>query len=601
MSGTLQAATSQARSQGLCGDWRRGPQLGAVMVSGADCPDFLQAQLTSDVLAVAPGQGQISARLNRQGQLLAWFSLHRLPDRGQPFPVFLLLLPHLEIAPLIADLGAFIISEDVVLDDMSTDFSGVVFQQPVPQENQSPLAEVVLGPCPSEVGDQWADLPENGLAFAALPDGGEAWVIRRALTGDPGFVVLQQGARSVGPGWQEAVAGREMLFLDDLSESLAQEAWRSLQAEAGWPRLGQDLDSGQRVLPQVGLEQQAVSYTKGCYLGQEVVARIRSYGSVPQALRAVIWQDWVTANGEPLPEVGSACESSTGEKLGTWAGTYWSAVRQKSISLVFLDRENRTPGSQLSIAVPAGEVVGEVALLPLHRAANASERAIQMHDRALVQFSEGRDNDAVAMLEEALRLDPTNADVFEALGVILGRLEKFHEAIDIFHRLEEVAPNEPMVHTNLSLFYMKIGQKDEAERQKALGTMKKFGVGSDPQQAAKMAEQERQMRREDAERKRAMFAEVLAFDADDGLALMGMGKALETLGESEAAADHLLRALDQQGGNSALYASCGQILEALARVEEAAEIYHRGIDVASRKGDLMPLREMEHRLRLLGH
>ena len=89
-------------------------------------------------------------------------------------------------------------------------------------------------------------------------------------------------------------------------------------------------------------------------------------------------------------------------------------------------------------------------------------------------FSRGQDDAAVGLLAEALRLDPSHAEAYEALGVILGRNERFHEAIDIFKRLEEVAPLEPMVHTNLSLFYMKIGDKEEAERQLAQATEKRF-------------------------------------------------------------------------------------------------------------------------------
>ena len=51
------------------------------------------------------------------------------------------------------------------------------------------------------------------------------------------------------------------------------------------------------------------------------------------------------------------------------------------------------------------------------------------------------------------------------IGVMLGKTGRFHEAIDFFRRLEEVAPDEPMVNTNLSVFYMKIGDKQTAEDQ----------------------------------------------------------------------------------------------------------------------------------------
>jgi tetratricopeptide (TPR) repeat protein len=154
-----------------------------------------------------------------------------------------------------------------------------------------------------------------------------------------------------------------------------------------------------------------------------------------------------------------------------------------------------------------------------------------------------------------------------------------------------------MVHTNLSLYYMKVGDKEEAERQKALGTMKRFG-NTAPAAVDAMEAAERQGRREEAARKQIMFAEVLEIDPDDPLTLMGMGNALIDLDKPEVADDYLARALIAQKDNSALYLSRGKLLQQLGRQDEAAEILQRGIEVASRRGDLMPLREMEHRLAL---
>ena len=124
-------------------------------------------------------------------------------------------------------------------------------------------------------------------------------------------------------------------------------------------------------------------------------------------------------------------------------------------------------------------------------------------------------------------------------------------------------------------------------------------MGTDPAEAARLAAEDQRVRRDEAARKQAMFAEVLELDPDDPLALMGLGQALETLGDDRGAAEHLARALAGQPGNSPLYASYGRVLARLGRTAEAAAVYRDGIAVASRKGDLMPLREMEHRLRLL--
>jgi uncharacterized protein HemY len=156
-----------------------------------------------------------------------------------------------------------------------------------------------------------------------------------------------------------------------------------------------------------------------------------------------------------------------------------------------------------------------------------------------------------------------------------------------------------MVHTNLSLFYMKIGDKDEAEKQKAQATLKRFASAADPAEARAMQNAAETAGREDAGRRIGMFTEVLAIDPEDPLALMGMGKALSDLADHGQADSYLERALAAQPDNSALYAARGKTLEALGKPNLARDIYRRGIAVASRKGDLMPLKDMAHRLLML--
>jgi len=97
-----------------------------------------------------------------------------------------------------------------------------------------------------------------------------------------------------------------------------------------------------------------------------------------------------------------------------------------------------------------------------------------------------------------------------------------------------------------------------------------------------------------------MFGEVLQIDPDDPLALMGLGNALVVLERLDEAEPHLARACAVQKDNSAVYAAHGKLLERLGRIAEARAVFAAGIEVASRKGDLMPLREMEHRLLVLG-
>lgn len=555
----------RARAAGLGWDWNGAPALGALLVAGADGGAFLQAQLTSDVAALAPGAGQLSARLDRKGALVAWFSLHRLPDQGQPFPTYLALLPRAEIPGLLADLERFVIGEDVLLEDVSAEFDGAVVQGP----------EAATG------------LPE----FAVRAESA-GFTIARSFTGDPGYL------RLVPRG---AVLDLPFSLCGSDPHDAAETAWHWLRVEAGWPLLGTDLAPGGRVLPQTGLEDRTVSYTKGCYLGQEVVARIRTYGSVPEALRGLVFGELPGDALPAFPAPGQALGDAEGRKLGTWASGALSVAWQRPVALAYVGRAQRTPGTVLTVTLADGTTTpAEVVLLPFHDSTDQAERARRLHERAVHLFSRGDDGRAIALLEEAIALDPAFAEAYEALGVILGRGEQFHQAIDIFKRLEEIAPDEPMVHTNLSLFYMKIGDKDEAERQKAEATLKRF-AGLDGEKAAREdAAAETAARRADAERKLGMFAEVLAIDPDDPLALMGLGNALVALDRLDEAEPHLARACAVQKDNSAAFAGHGKLLERLGRSDEARAVFTAGVQVASRKGDLMPLREMEHRLLVLG-
>jgi folate-binding protein YgfZ len=91
-----------------------------------------------------------------------------------------------------------------------------------------------------------------------------------------------------------------------------------LRIEAGIPWYGLDMDET-NLLPETGLEEVAVSDTKGCYVGQEVIARLRTYGSVSRKLMGLTLegpsvpqaQDPIMKDGQPLGNITSACCSPT--------------------------------------------------------------------------------------------------------------------------------------------------------------------------------------------------------------------------------------------------------------------------------------------------
>lgn len=572
MSGDAVSLARAARERGLIARWDHAPDLGALLITGPDAVAFLQARLTSDVAALAAGTGQLSARVDRQGRLLAWFSLHRLPDRGQPHPLFLLLLPRAEAAALHQELEASHIAENVILSDVSGECDGVVLQGGALPACAADAPEYAAVTCPGEVA----------------PHG--AWAVRRSFTGDAGLLLMWFREDDVDPDHVLRTLTGDAVAFDDGDD--ARRAWRWLLLEAGRPVVGRDLPPARRILSQTGLEQEAVSWTKGCYLGQEVLARVKAYGAPPESLRALVFPG---QGPFEAPPPGSPLTTTDGTRVGTWAGAGFSVVRDAPLALAFLKKDHAAPGGRLDLAWEGGAAAADVVLPPVYRAGSPAERAAHLYEQAVELFRAGDDPAAVTRLEQALDLVPDHADALETLGVILGRLERYAEAVAVFQRLEAAAPTEPMVHANLSLMFMKLGDIEEAERQKALGTMKRFGVSGD---AAAAAEQ-RAAREAEAQRRLDMFQEVLDLDPEDPLALAGAGDALTDLDRPEEAEPLLARAVAAQPEQTAPYLKHGKALEALGRVDEAAAVYRAGIAVASRRGDLQPLREMERRVVVL--
>ena len=94
------------------------------------------------------------------------------------------------------------------------------------------------------------------------------------------------------------------------------EGLETLRMEAGGIRVDADFGGKKHLLPETGLEHQAVSYSKGCYLGQEVIARVRTYGSVPRALRALCAPDGRRRHRPPPPTAGRAARGRNRRKVG---------------------------------------------------------------------------------------------------------------------------------------------------------------------------------------------------------------------------------------------------------------------------------------------
>ena len=583
-------ASAETAAQTACvrarvGVWRRDDHT-LIRVTGADAASWLHTQTSNDVKSLQSGQGHANAHLDRKGRLLAHFTVHRWQDE------YWILVETRQADALIASLDAHLFIEDAQLEDAGADIDQLVIQGP---RTLAFLASLV-----DSGSVAWSHLLP-AAPYGCHPielAGHEVFAFRMSFTGEDGYLLLAQA----GDG--------DVLLTELLARGAAfgvgaidAEAREVLRIEAGMPRFGVDMDATYR-LPETTLEREAVSYDKGCYTGQEVVARLRTYGSVKQALMGLVFED-----AAAIPEMDSALLID-GQKIGLIKSRTFSPTLGHPIALAYLDRDHRVPGQTLLIESDQSDrsdrsdkpLCARVVVLPFYTAPTRGERAHALYHEALRLFEadvHDQDDSAIALLQEAILLDPAFEDAYEALGVILNRHHRVDEAIHIMLQLADLNPNCVMAHTNLSVFYVSKGMIDEAETEKAKAAVLQIQHASDKRKADEIAAAERDRIAAEARERIGMFAEVLEIDPDDALATYGMGAAYMQLNQYAEAAPYLERATRSQKDYSAAWLNLGKCLEFTERAPEAMDAYRKGIEAATRKGDLMPLREMERRLKAL--
>jgi folate-binding protein YgfZ len=568
--------------------------IGAVRVTGKDGSGFLHSQLTNEVNALRPGEGNLTARVSRTGHILQIVSLRRLMTDSDGWPTYLLFTEKGAASALLKDLDRFLFADDVTLTEVSSHFTWMNIQGPCARE----ALRAALGEVPVSEDNAAAELHARDVPPGTL-------LLSHSISGDPGYVLAvprTSGTHRALAARIESVA-RDHGIVCPRGEELGG-ALDILRIEAGIIRPGTDTPLRGRLLPETGLEHKLVSYRKGCYVGQEVIARVRTYGSLPFELRGLVINDpsdslpaSLSESLEDLPAVGEDLVLSDGAKIGQIISRTFSPVINAVVAMAYVDRAHRTPGTELAVRSRTAHLKCTVVLLPVYRAPENATRAMAVYEQAIRVFAEGQEERALAMLERALTIDPSFRDAYETVGVILGRSGRFEEAISIFERLEEVAPEEPMVNTNLSLYYMKIGDKPRAEEHSRRALRKSLAgasVGAGSRQEAAAVEDAK--RRAEGTRKRELFSKVLEIDPEDPIALFGLGNALYVLEEWGKAEESYARAMDVQRNNSAIFLARGKALEKLGHREEALAVYKEGLEVASRRGDMTPLREIESRI-----
>jgi folate-binding protein YgfZ len=310
-----------------------------ICLTGADRLRFLHGQVTNDVKRLSPGSGCYAALITAKGRMESDLNIYCLQD-----DLLLDFEPGLS-QRVSARLEKYVIADDVQIVDVAPHYGLMSVQGPSSKEIVESLA---LTP----------DIPAAPFSFTKTRDdsGGDIYLINQPRFGTIGFDIF--APLSALP----TVAGKLRAAAKSGGAVLC--GWLALEMariESGTPRFGVDMDETNLPL-EAGIEARAISFNKGCYIGQEVISRIKTYSEVSKALRGLQLRD----KSKPLPKKGDKLFYEEKE-----AGYITNAISSpwlgNKIALGYVRKEMNQIGTVLTVQIGAERIAAEIVELPFKK------------------------------------------------------------------------------------------------------------------------------------------------------------------------------------------------------------------------------------------
>jgi len=309
---------------------------GRLCLTGVDRARWLNGQTTNNVKDLRAGEGCYAAVVTARGKLESDLNVWRLPDE------LLLDFEPGHTEALTQRLEKYIIADDVQVADAGPHYSLLSVQ--------GPKAEMVARSLGLPV-----EIPAKPMHFASVKDAtlGEIYLMNQPRLGTQGFDLFVPAA-ALGAVLDKLIAAARAVGGRACG-------WRALEAgriEAGIPRFGADMDET-NLAPEAGIEQRAISYAKGCYIGQEVIARIRTYGQVAKSLRGLRLADDL----KELPAKGDKLFHE-GKDVGYITSALASPALKANIALGYARKEANQIGTRLKLRNAHGESAVQIVETP---------------------------------------------------------------------------------------------------------------------------------------------------------------------------------------------------------------------------------------------
>ena len=300
---------------------------GNLCFSGPDTDEFLHRMLSNRVKELLPGEGAYNTFLTRQGKFISDMYLYKFESSVVA-----------SVAPGMAGILAEEIDRFIIMDQVE-----------VTDETEASFCIGLFGPDSAEI------ITKAGMGAPSTEEHGHTnssriMIARELWTGEDGYLLL-------GPRDEAESVWRV------LTESGAKPAGvatlESLTLEAGVPLFGKDMTSAVNPM-QAGLEEKAIDFDKGCYIGQEVIAKIKYLGQVNRGLVGL------KIGGEITPEAGAAVYSDE-KNIGSITRSAYCPTTDAILAFSYLPRTQMEPGTHVIVDCLGGDAEATVESLPFYR------------------------------------------------------------------------------------------------------------------------------------------------------------------------------------------------------------------------------------------
>jgi len=316
---------------------------GSFQVSGSEAIQFLNGLITNDMKTLGENRWMPAALPNVQGRLIASIRVIRKPDDStgkKPVPVFMIDTEPATRGAVLKTIERFTLAGDFHVVDLTS--------QTALLSLQGKRAAGLIG---SVMGESACGIPAYGAAQIDWQQQ-SLTVLRATHTGEDGFDIFV-GADQATSLWDALVSAR--------ARPVGHQALDRLRIEAGVPRYGIDMDET-NVVTETGLDE-AVSYTKGCYIGQEIIARIKYRGHVAKRLVGLVFDRARKVDSDA--RIKSADEKEVGRITSHTLSPHLGCT----IALGYVKYDYLAPDTEVRVTSSEGDLTARVSDLPLVQAA----------------------------------------------------------------------------------------------------------------------------------------------------------------------------------------------------------------------------------------